>query len=263
MPDVVRVAVVGKGGSGKSTIAGTLSRLLARRGHRVLALDSDPMPGLALSLGLGNYTEPMLAGAVEKDLNGRWQLKKGIGGARAVRQFAIEAPDGVRFLQFGKADELGLGTMFASVNGFGQVVHRIADDGVLSEWSIVGDLSAGTRQTAYDWAPYADNYLVVVEPTWQSVLTGRRIVRLAEQRNARRIHLIASKVAGEEEVALIESRMGSRAFASVGIDDAVREADPRRNALIDHAPDSSTVNDIRMIAEKLGSRSDIDSKLDS
>ena len=48
----LRVALVGKGGAGKSVIAGTLARILARRGHRVLALDVDTLPGLALSLGL-------------------------------------------------------------------------------------------------------------------------------------------------------------------------------------------------------------------
>ncbi|MDP8932341.1 MAG: AAA family ATPase, partial [Actinomycetota bacterium] len=42
----MRVAFVGKGGSGKSALAGTLARALARRGESVLVLDSDPMPGL-------------------------------------------------------------------------------------------------------------------------------------------------------------------------------------------------------------------------
>ena len=49
--DPVWIALTGKGGAGKSVIAGTLAGLLARRGHRVLALDSDPMPGLTMSLG--------------------------------------------------------------------------------------------------------------------------------------------------------------------------------------------------------------------
>jgi CO dehydrogenase nickel-insertion accessory protein CooC1 len=62
----LRLAVVGKGGAGKSVIAGTLARLLARRGERVLALDSDLLPGLALSLG----AEQPAAGA------------RGPGGAR-------------------------------------------------------------------------------------------------------------------------------------------------------------------------------------
>lgn len=62
----LRLAVVGKGGSGKSTVAGTMARLLGRSGEKVLALDSDPMPGLAISLGLGNLTDAMLTGAVER-----------------------------------------------------------------------------------------------------------------------------------------------------------------------------------------------------
>lgn len=45
----VRIVVVGKGGAGKSVVAGTMARVFARGGERVLALDSDLMPGLALS----------------------------------------------------------------------------------------------------------------------------------------------------------------------------------------------------------------------
>ena len=48
----MRIAVVGKGGSGKTTIAGALARVLARRNHRILAIDGDPNPNLALSLGI-------------------------------------------------------------------------------------------------------------------------------------------------------------------------------------------------------------------
>jgi len=47
----MNVAVVGKGGCGKTSISGTMARVLARRGHRVLAIDGDPNPNLALTLG--------------------------------------------------------------------------------------------------------------------------------------------------------------------------------------------------------------------
>lgn len=73
----MRLAVVGKGGAGKSVITGTLARLLARRGCRVLALDSDMQPGLALTLGAHVPPDPPLLDAVEKDENGRWRLKQG------------------------------------------------------------------------------------------------------------------------------------------------------------------------------------------
>jgi CO dehydrogenase maturation factor len=49
----LKIAVAGKGGSGKTTIAATLARLLARRGHRVTALDGDPNPNLGVALGMG------------------------------------------------------------------------------------------------------------------------------------------------------------------------------------------------------------------
>jgi CO dehydrogenase maturation factor len=48
----MRVAIAGKGGSGKTTISATLSRLLARRGYTVNALDDDPNPNLGVALGL-------------------------------------------------------------------------------------------------------------------------------------------------------------------------------------------------------------------
>jgi CO dehydrogenase nickel-insertion accessory protein CooC1 len=49
----MRIAVAGKGGSGKTTTAATLARVIARRGLRVNALDDDPNPNLGVALGLG------------------------------------------------------------------------------------------------------------------------------------------------------------------------------------------------------------------
>ena len=48
----MKIAVCGKGGSGKSTISGALARHLARQGHKVVALDCDPNPNLGISLGV-------------------------------------------------------------------------------------------------------------------------------------------------------------------------------------------------------------------
>ena len=48
----MRIALAGKGGVGKTTIAATLARTLARRGYCVNALDDDPNPNLAVALGL-------------------------------------------------------------------------------------------------------------------------------------------------------------------------------------------------------------------
>ncbi|MEO7397521.1 MAG: AAA family ATPase, partial [Ilumatobacteraceae bacterium] len=42
----MKIAVVGKGGSGKTTTSAILARTLARDGHSVLALDCDSNPNL-------------------------------------------------------------------------------------------------------------------------------------------------------------------------------------------------------------------------
>ena len=159
------LAVAGKGGAGKSVIAGTLARVLSRRGRRVLAVDSDPMPGLARSLGVEEPATPPLNDAAEKGDNGRWRLKKGIGPVRAVGRFSTAAPDGVKLLQLGKADKDGLVNVMASVNAFLHVVHRFEDAKTLGDWTIIADLPAGPRHAAAGFAPYARLYLVVVEPT--------------------------------------------------------------------------------------------------
>jgi CO dehydrogenase nickel-insertion accessory protein CooC1 len=48
----MKIAVAGKGGSGKTTIAATLARTFARRGYSVLTIDGDPNPNLATALGV-------------------------------------------------------------------------------------------------------------------------------------------------------------------------------------------------------------------
>jgi len=48
----MKIATVGKGGSGKTTIAGLLARVLASRNQHILAIDGDPNPNLALTLGM-------------------------------------------------------------------------------------------------------------------------------------------------------------------------------------------------------------------
>jgi CO dehydrogenase maturation factor len=244
---------VGKGGAGKSVIAGTLARALARRGETVLALDSDLMPGLALSLGASAPPMPPLLDAAERREDGRWRLRKGIGPVRAIERYATAAPDGVRLLQCGKATEEGTKPIMGAVNAFYQVIHRLPAARSLSGWQMVGDLPAGPRQAAFDWAPYADTYLVVVEPTWKSVLTARRLARLARARGAVVVP-VASKVGDETAVARIEAMLGERVPAAVPADPAVSEAERLGLAPIDAAPEAPAVRAVAALAERLVER---------
>jgi CO dehydrogenase maturation factor len=247
------LAVAGKGGVGKSVIAGTLARILARRGHRVLAIDSDPMPGLAQSLGVPDPALPPLLEAAEK-VGKRWQLKRGIGPARAVARYTTEAPDGVRLLQLGKADGEGLLAVDGSVNAFLKVVHRLHEPMSLQGWTIVGDLPAGPRHPAAGFSPYARLYVVIVEPSSQSALTARRIAHIARAHQGADVLFVASKTDGAAERRQIERLLGERVALVVPSDPAVVAAERSGLPPLDAAPRSPAVRAVERLAGELESR---------
>ena len=249
------MAVAGKGGAGKSTVAGTIARALGRRGQPVLALDSDTLPGLALSLGASAPAEPPLLAAAEKGEDGRLRLRKGIGPMRAIERYSVPAPDGVRLLQVGKHTDDGLKPVMGAVNAFYKVIHRLGEPAGLASWAIVGDLPAGPRQLAYDWAPYADRLLLVVEPTWQSMLTARRIARIAGTPRSPAMSLVVNKADGRGDVERVEAFLGLSALTVVPLDDAVAEAERAGRAPIDAAPDGPAVAAIEQLADTVGSGS--------
>lgn len=98
----MNIAIAGKGGSGKTTIAGTLARILAADGVEVLAVDADMNPNLGISLGLGVERTTGLAGAREALKANGGVLPESMEDV--VTQFAIDAGEGIRLLQVWKID---------------------------------------------------------------------------------------------------------------------------------------------------------------
>lgn len=246
----LRVVVVGKGGAGKSVIAGTMARVLARRGRRVLALDTDTMPGLAISLGVRAPATPPLVEAVEKVGGGCWRLKKGIGPVRAVQRYSMPAPDGIRVLEVGDHPAIDAKAVTPSVQAFYQVIHALPEAKALRDWTMIGDHPAGPRQAVHDWAPYADTLVVLSEPTWKSALTARRLVDVARQRGTA-VVLVASKVRSPADSARVREMTGERVSAAVPSDEAVATCDRIGAALIDHAPESAAARAIGELVEGL------------
>jgi CO dehydrogenase maturation factor len=110
----MKVAVAGKGGSGKTTISATLSRLLARRGYPVMAVDGDPNPNLGVALGMSrDRLEKMVR--VPKDV---MEMKEEGETRRLVMarpieevtaEYAMPAPDGVDLMVMTGVDHAGAG----------------------------------------------------------------------------------------------------------------------------------------------------------
>lgn len=90
----MKIGIVGKGGVGKTTVAGIVARTLAERGHRVVALDCDTNPNLGIALGLTSDETDRLAGI-------RQALDEGEGDhaptvLEMLERFGAWAPGGVR-----------------------------------------------------------------------------------------------------------------------------------------------------------------------
>ncbi len=102
----MKIAVVGKGGSGKTTTSAILARTLARTGSRVVALDCDTNPNLGLSLGVGMVATEALVSL--RDSVGD-EVEHATSWGEIVDRFGIDAPDSVRLAMVSKIEDPDFG----------------------------------------------------------------------------------------------------------------------------------------------------------
>lgn len=111
----MKVAISGKGGTGKTTIAGTLARAFGRIGYSVLAIDADSNPNLALTLGVPRDQATQLS-TVPHDLVkqvidpvGGHALQLAMSLEEITETYGLKIPDGVTLLVMGRVDHAGTG----------------------------------------------------------------------------------------------------------------------------------------------------------
>ncbi len=111
----MRLAIAGKGGTGKTTIAGTLARVLAQSGRSVLAIDADTNPNLATVLGVpAERAQDMLS--LPRNLMERRTQEDGSTRVVFTRdpddvlaEYGTVGPDGVRLVVMGRVNHGGAG----------------------------------------------------------------------------------------------------------------------------------------------------------
>ena len=246
---MIRVAFVGKGGAGKSTIAGTFARLLARRGQPVLALDSDPMPGLPYSLGVAVDDHPIPDDVVVSGPEGgpRWVLRPDLDAAAIVDRCAARCPDGVRYLQFGNLWGHAVRLQQAQ-HAWSQVVAELDRD----RWHLIGDLPGGTRQAMFGWARYADTVCLVVEPTVKSMHTAKRLSTLPQARwGPSSLILVVNKARDGSDAARVSERLEVQAAAVIPDDPEAVRADRRGAAPLDNAPHGSLAQAVDALVDRV------------
>ena len=112
---MTKIAIAGKGGTGKTTLAGTIARLIAREGHEVWAIDADSNPNLAVTLGLTEIETaellpiPRTILEESKDEEGKRKLELRMPARTVCEEFGAMAPDDVRLLVMGRVDHAGAG----------------------------------------------------------------------------------------------------------------------------------------------------------
>lgn len=236
----VRVAVVGKGGAGKSLIAATLARLLAQRGRPVLAADLDTNPGLAYSLGI-----PPGQGALPDDVVMEhpgaaygWGLRRDVDPAEVVRRHAVVGPNGVRFLSLSKIGDVDKHEPKRTVVALRELIGDFGEP----DWDVIGDLEAGPTTPFERYHAFADQALVVVTPTWVSAMTARRLLPILDDIETR---VVANQLHDERD------HPGLTAVVRIPWDPAAADAERRGLAPLDACPDSPTVAAIARLADML------------
>lgn len=110
----MKIAIGGKGGTGKTTVAGILARALGRAGRRVLAIDGDSNPNLAAILDVPRGAADAVAQLprelfVAEERGGERRLVLTRDPRTVVEEHTVTGPDGVRLMVGARVDHAGKG----------------------------------------------------------------------------------------------------------------------------------------------------------
>lgn len=250
----MKLAVAGKGGSGKTSISGTLARLLARRGLRVLAIDGDSNPNLALTLGVPE-DQWSLVPTLPRDLARRGEsgieLTKSVEEVRASH--SLTGPDGTTLLVMAHPapEEAGQGCLCGMHATVRTLIGELPDT---DDDVTILDTEASPEHLRRGTAKYADVLVAVVEPYYKSLETGRRMAALANELGLERVVLLANKIRDERELEAVREFADGLQLDVIGavpFDEGMQAAERAGISPLEHDPDMPFVKAIEDIAPRL------------
>ena len=207
----MKIAISGKGGVGKTTLAGVMARILAKRGRKVLAIDADPDSNLASAIGLPKEALAKLSpiASMTSMIEERTGAKKGtFGSVLKLNPKVDDLPDemgvnyeGIRLLLLGCIPQGGGGCFCPENVLLKNLVRHLL---VKREEALIIDMEAGLEHLGRGSTGQVDALIIVVEPGQRAMNTARQIKKLGEDLKIKNMMIVGNKVNSEEDRQLIE-----------------------------------------------------------
>ena len=252
----MKIAIAGKGGVGKTTISGTLCRLLGNNGVKILAIDGDPNPNLSVVLGIKRDAPAPPALSTDilervEDPDGKRRIQLKVPLQEVIDKYGQAATDNITLLMVGQPEHAATGCMCGSHTAVREIIHAAMAEG--REVTVL-DMEASMEHMKRGTSKYVDAMFTVVEPYYRSLEAAGRFHRLAKELGVGQIAAIANKVRNEEEEAAIRQycqRIGLPIATVIPFDERVTEADLRGQAIIDYDSDAKVVHALQKLVDQL------------
>ena len=251
----MKLAITGKGGVGKTTLASTLARLYADGGRTVLAADVDPDANLGLALGLSQEEVDAIV-----PISKMRTLVEERTGANAANKFfklnpyVADIPDtfskeinGVKLLVMGTVDTGGSGCVCPEHVMLKAILSSLV---FRKEDVVIMDMEAGLEHLGRGTAGCMDRFIVVIEPGARSVQTYEKVKQLAADLGVTKVDVVANKIRDDADREFVRSRIPQENLLGfISYDAEVIDADRRGLSPYDVSP--RAVEEIRAIKARI------------
>ena len=229
----MKVAVSGKGGVGKTLIAGGLAAGFAARGLKTIAIDVDSSPNLALTLGLSTDEARKIVPVSENKELVESKTGTGYSGVYRlsftvddiVRDYAVNTPLGVSLIVMGTVKAMESGCMCAPNAVIRAMLRHLI---VERDEAVVLDLEAGVEHIGRGTARQVDDLLIVADSNLKSLEIAKHIYDLASKAGMKHLYLVGNRVMNpvqEEAIRSFAEKNELPVLATIPFDAKVTEAD--------------------------------------